>query len=316
MVCFTPLKGWMSIRKNLNTGKRQPVFDQALGHPFLPVSVKCGQCYGCRLDHSKSWAIRIIHESKSYENNSFLTLTYKPEKLPQNRTLVKEDFQNFMKNLRRHITKENLPGVPEEHWKLFNLKEKRVRYFHAGEYGSINKRPHYHACLFNYDFSDKKFYKKENDNILWISDTLKDIWDRGYCTIGSINFDSAAYVARYIMKKITGKKSDVHYVNKETGELREKEYTTMSRKPGLGKDWIEKYMSDVYPEDVVIVKGMKLRPPKYYDDIFDRNTDLLEVVKKERVKYAHDHRSEYTPERLKAKEAVLRAKTKVLRRPL
>ncbi len=304
MVCFNPLKGWWSIKKNVNTGNRYPVFDKAKGHPFMPVSVACGQCLSCRISYSKSWATRISHESDSFDSNCFVTLTYRDECLPSNRTLVKEDFQNFMKRLRKEISPT------------------KIRYFHCGEYSEENQRPHYHACIFNYDFPDKEYFGKKLGNVLYTSKMLYDednikasIWKKGYCIIGNVSFDSAAYVARYILKKVTGKKSDEHYVNKETGELRQQEYTTMSRRPGLGNAWIKKHMSDVYPNDTVIIKGRPLRPPKYYDNIFDVEVpEMLKHIKEERKKFALAHDYDNTRERLASKEICLKAKLQLLKR--
>jgi hypothetical protein len=71
------------------------------------------------------------------------------------------------------------------------------------------------------------------------SDTLDELWGQGITEIGNVTFDSAAYVARYIMKKVTGPMAEEHYevLQEETGEIgeREPEYTTMSRRPGIGR---------------------------------------------------------------------------------
>jgi len=139
-----------------------------------------------------------------------------------------------------------------------------IRFFHCGEYGEEFARPHYHACLFNHDFTDKVLWKDERDVKLYTSETLNELWEfKGYCTIGDVTFDSAAYVARYITKKITGDRAEAHYAG------RHPEYTTMSRRPGLGKGWYERFTSDVFPCDNVVLRGKVMRPPKFYDRQFE-----------------------------------------------
>ena len=109
----------------------------------------------------------------------------------------------------------------------------------CGEYGSDPDqlsglgRPHFHACLFNLDFKDKEFYSERDGVPLFKSASLSQIWGKGFVTVGEVTFESAAYVARYITKKINGDLADIHYnkVNYLTGELQsvEPEFTTMSR---------------------------------------------------------------------------------------
>ena len=118
-----------------------------------------------------------------------------------------------------------------------------IRYYMCGEYGEQLSRPHYHACLFGFDFPDKVFYSCVNGNDLFTSDILSERWGHGFCSIGAMTFDTAAYVARYILKKHLGDDSDSHYMRvcPVTGEcfFVEPEYTTMSRRPGLGRDFIK-----------------------------------------------------------------------------
>src|SRR6185436_16893236 len=130
------------------------------------------------------------------------------------------------------------------------------RYFHCGEYGEQLGRPHYHALLFNYDFDDKRFFSQRGGNSVYTSDKLSRLWGNGFSVIGEVTFDSAAYVARYVMKKVTGVRAEEHY------QGRRPEYTTMSRRPGIGKGWYEKFKTDVYPRDRVVVRGVHTRPPR------------------------------------------------------
>lgn len=253
MGCFRPLKGYRSAQKTA-TGKRSIVFNARLGLVDFPVDLPCGQCIGCRLERSRQWAMRCVHEASLYDRNCFITLTYRDEDLPPGGTLVVKDFQDFMKRLRKRFGEG-------------------IRFFHCGEYGEKFARPHYHACLFNFDFEDKKLWKEVRGNKLFTSEALEELWPFGFSTIGEVTFESAAYVARYITKKITGSEASAHYstVNEATGEVSERkpEYTTMSRRPGIAKGWFDRFSSDVYPSDQVVLRGKVMKPPKYYDRLFE-----------------------------------------------
>lgn len=222
-----------------------------------------------------------------YEDNCFITLTYEDEKLPKWGSLKKRDFQLFMKKLRK------------------KFPHKKIRYYHCGEYGETTGRPHYHACLFGFDFPDKYFFKMRRDCHVYKSDTLDEIWGMGITELGNVTFDSAAYVARYIMKKVTGPRAEEHYavIDKDTGEYgeRQPEYTTMSRRPGIGKSWWEKYKNEVFPADEVIMNGKPIKPPRYYDNLFElEDSSGKGLVQAKRD--ANRMRMDETPDRLAVRE--------------
>ena len=131
MPCYTPLKGWRS-QERTESGKRAITFRLREGYADMPVDVPCGQCIGCRLERSRQWAVRCMHEASLYENNCFITLTYNEDHIPSDGSLKKDHFQKFMKRLRKKF------GAG-------------IRFFHCGEYGAELSRPHYHAILFNFD---------------------------------------------------------------------------------------------------------------------------------------------------------------------
>jgi hypothetical protein len=216
--------------------------------------------------------MRAVFESQMHDENCFVTLTYNNENLPEDKSINKKEFVNFMKRLRRA------------------LEPLQIRYLGCGEYGENFQRPHYHACIFGYGFPDKevifvdpkrakaKPFRRGHDHTLFKSEKLEGIWKRGFVTVGNLTFESAAYVARYCMKKITGDKAPEHYND------REPEFALMSRMPGLGKKWIEKYLRDVYPKDFVTINGIKMRPPRYFDDYLkELHPEEFERIKKRRL---------------------------------
>ncbi len=281
MPCFHPLRAWRDRSKAITFTHRDGV---GFGFP-LP----CGQCRGCRLERSRQWAMRCVHEASLFEENCFITLTYSDEFLPSDGSLNKKHFQDFMKRLRSRFV------------------GRRIRFFHAGEYGSKYRRPHYHACLFNFDFSDKKLFKRDNGVSLYTSVVLDSVWKFGFCSVGSLTFESAAYCARYIMKKVTGDLAAEHYLGCDdfTGEVVEllPEYTTMSRRPGIGREWYERFRGDVFPGDDVVLRGRKMRPPRFYDCLYEQeNPDDFARIKAERVRASYRAAADSTPERLAVRE--------------
>ena len=203
MACFHPITAWRAnVGVNAGTGKVPIVFKKEYGLPETEMQVPCGQCIGCRLERSRQWAIRCVHEASLYPINCFITLTYSPEyedrlriSLPDIETgevvgsqlsltsQCKRDYVLFMKRLRKKFGEG-------------------IRFFHCGEYGEENGRPHHHAIIFNHDFADKKVWKTNNGVVLYRSKMLEELWPYGFATVGCVSFESAAYVARYITKKV------------------------------------------------------------------------------------------------------------------
>lgn len=301
MPCYTPLKGYQS-RTRSDNGKRRIVFSPSIGFSDKPMDIPCRQCIGCRLERSRQWAIRCVHEAACWEDNCFITLTYDDEHLPADMSLRLSHFQKFMKRLRKKYGQN-------------------IRFYHCGEYGETYKRPHYHACIFNFDFPDKKLWTVRDDTPLYTSESLQKLWPFGYSSIGNVTFESAAYVARYIMKKINGDQAAEHYeyVHPITGEItnRAPEYTSMSKRPGIGAFWFEKFNSEVYPLDRVVVRAREMRPPKFYDNRYEvLNPDAFQKMKANRVKNAKKHLDDNTPDRLQVKQRVKELAIKHLPRTL
>lgn len=237
-----------------------------------------------------------MHEAQMHERSCFATLTYDRENLPENGSLELEHWQKFAKRLRKAIGP--------------------FRFFHCGEYGTLNKRPHYHALLFGADFSSDRLPLKSQSE-LYTSPTLARIWGMGMVTIGKVEFSSAAYVARYTLKKQG--RPDPTYLERfdsNTGECWtvRPEYVTMSRRPGIGSKWFERYAGDVFPADEVVHAGRRYKPPRYYDSKVPED-ELIEIKDRRRevaAKFAADD----TPARLEVREKVAEARLGQLERRL
>lgn len=295
------------------------VFDDRKGDVVAELSLPCGQCDGCRLERSRQWALRCMHEAKMHEQNCVITLTYNDEHMPYYQDLVYEDFQKFMKRLRKRYG-GYLPS------KRHQGPIRKIRFFMCGEYGEDKGRPHYHACIFGLDFDDKIYFKNTPaGSKLFISKELQSLWSDenrspiGFATIGELNFDSAGYIARYVMKKDYGKTYEYDMVDVETGELytREKEFTRMSLKPGIGTAFYNKYYEDMFPHDVCVLNGIEMKPPRYYMlKLKKSDPDLYEEIQYGRARKALEHSEDNTEERRLIKEKVLKQKVKLLKREL
>lgn len=248
-----------------------------------------------------------MHEATLHKENSFITLTYAPKYLPQNGSLSsgkRSHLQLFFKRLRKAI----YPTL--------------IRYYACGEYGDELARPHYHALIFGYEFPDKEVWPRVRGHKMYQSKMLDTLWGMGFCSIGDVTFQSAAYVARYIMKKQTGQQAKEHYknVDAETGEISEKlpEFTVMSRRPGIASGWFDKFARDVFPDDFVTLEGKKYKTPRYYDKLLARITPdgYADVIKATRKKTAEGKAADNTPERLAVREEVQRLKLRQLERNL
>lgn len=302
MACFFPIPAFRSNPTPVFPKGQIFFTEHKIKGAYLPLKIPCGHCVGCRLDKAREWAIRCMHEAKMYEANCFITLTFSDDALQRrkHRFLDKRDFQLFMKRLR----------------KMFGAG---IRYYHCGEYGDKFGRPHYHACIFGFDFPDKKLWTVKNGQRLYRSEALEQLWPYGYSSIGAFDFNTAAYVARYTLKKKYGSASKVHYqhVDQTTGEVIEvqSEYSTMSRRPGIGRAWFDQYRGDVFPRDRVLVKGRELRPPRYYDKIFEVEFPSdFHRIKVKRLNRAKQNKVDNTVERLDTRRKVAELNLKQLKR--
>lgn len=310
MPCYHPLDAWHHPTES----KPILTYNPKLCHSPQPdFKLPCGRCVGCRLDRSRKWAIRCMHESRMHRDNCFITLTFAPftwidTRRDSGADLIYAEFQKFMKRLRKHF------------------KGSKIRFYMAGEYGEEFGRPHFHACLFGVDFPDRVFFTRSpSGEPIYRSAILEKLWPYGYSSVGNFDFKTAAYVARYVMKKITGDAADDHYetLDPTTGEVfwREPEFNRMSLKPGIGATWFQKYKSDVYPHDHVIVNGKPVSVPRYYDKLYERDDSdnlvtLDTKIRPARLQKAKLSLDDNTPMRLQVKEQVAIANLSRLRRKL
>ncbi len=252
-------------------------------HDF--IEIPCGRCIGCRLAYSRQWADRCMLELGYHEQSWFITLTYDDEHLPISEsvdpetgeigmagTLLKRDVQLFFKRLRKNYKYDN-----------------HLRYFCAGEYGSQTYRPHYHAIVFGLKLDDLQLYKQSLEGYnYYVSDFLNKCWKQGYVVVGKVNWDTCAYTARYIMKKQYGSGA---YVYDKYNIV--PEFTTMSLKPAIGRRYYDDHKDELYETDCIFIGtdegSHKIRPPRYYDKLYDLDfPDDFALIKENRKGFCED----------------------------
>lgn len=293
MPCHHPAKAFLLASGGISFFEK--------GDIIRDVKIPCGQCLGCRIDRARDWSIRIGHEAKLHQHTAFITITYDDVNLPNPPSLNYRDFQLLAKRIRR------VYGP--------------FRFFMCGEYGDKTRRPHFHAIIFGLHFSDQKRWAGSDAMPTFTSPKLTRLWGKGMIVLGSVTPQSANYVARYNLKKITGDRAETHYrwVDPDTGEVHNlcPEFCHMSTRPGIGAGWYDKHHKDFHTHDYVIVDGAKNPVPRFYDKLAEKAAVYqVDELKMEREIRARPKAWNNTPERLATRETVLKARTALSKRPL
>lgn len=216
----------------------------------------CGTCLACRTSRAKDWSNRLFLESLEHEKNYFITLTYDNANCPPE--LVKSDCQQFFKSLRNDGFK--------------------CRYFIAGEYGEVTHRPHYHALLFGLDIPDLVLHTvDEKDNKFYTSDFISSYWKKGNILIAEMTPETICYTARYCTKKLG---SDDY----------KKEFILMSRRPGIGSNYIEKHLAEIVEDKKLYLGEFGIKGFSRYINNFIKNRypDTFEKLSNDKKKLASD----------------------------
>lgn len=279
-------------------GKASEWYSRSKKAPLGCLLLPCRQCIGCRLEKSRQWATRLLHEKKYHPGSVFLTLTYDEDHVPKDGTLNKTDLQSFWKKLR---------------FRNSDYGKAKIKYFACGEYGDQTGRPHYHAALYGslsvpgpsvsdslLDQCDPRGFLATDPELIqeeysrsgapqWSHPDISACWKHGRHRLSDLSFESAAYMARYILKKISGASAPNHY------GARIPEFQTSSN--GLGKTHvlgdpdrlIRGELSDIYPADHIVLPGRgNFMPPPYYDRLLEKADPALFQQVKQARKDAHE----------------------------
>lgn len=269
MPCFHPIPARELAPGNI----RLRVHPTAATH-WLP----CGTCLGCRDAETATWALRLKHEARSHSHNTFLTLTYDDDNLPEGLQIT--DMQRFWKRLRK--------AVPE-----------KFKHFYCGEYGDRTKRPHYHAAVMGLNpIGDEKKWDNESHT----SAKLNEIWGNGIVTTAELTPARMAYVAGYVLKK-AGYKRQHFLIQGEDGIPIEVQAPFRRMSQGIGRQWLGKYQEDL-KHGYVQTDERKQRIPRYYRDILDKQNPHLAAYIKQNLDDERQMRPPPDRERNKAAEII------------
>lgn len=295
MVCYNPVLLFPLSGVTTKSGKQHmSVYGSLANYPHLAsdprfIRGSCGQCVGCRLEYSRQWAMRAVHELEFHEHSCFCTFTFDNLHLPSDLSVSVRTHQLLMKRIRKEFGSG-------------------IRFIMSSEYGEKFGRPHYHYCLFGLYLPDKEYLYSCNGVKYYTSEAIQSVWPYGRVIVGDVTFESVAYVARYVLKKAS---SADRFPN------RNKEFLLVSRKPGLGYQWLQKYGSNTYDNDYVIIRGKKMKPPKYYDSKWaESNPDWIEQIKNNRISSMVAHEENNSFDRLVVRERCHQSKASRLLRPL
>lgn len=322
MPCYHPLEAVILPGFTANGKRNIKILSGPHASEVYPswqrLKLPCGQCIGCRLEYSRQWANRCMLELQYHSESWFLTLTYDDAHVPQTAyaknddgeaapalTLKPRDLELFWKRLRKEHCNE------------------RIRYFACGEYGSSTYRPHYHAIVFGLSLNDLRLYRRSPQGYdYFISDSLTQCWGLGFVVVGAVTWDTCAYTARYVMKKLKGQDAQLY-----SDFNLQPEFVRMSRRPGIGRQYYDDH-PDLYDHEYINlstdVGGLKFRPPRYYDRLFDidqpEQMAQIKAVRKRMAAAQEDAKSRRSTldayERLAVEEASMAARIKSLERKL
>lgn len=286
-MCTSPITAYWKPRGGISFEKLRECSGRT-------VQLPCRQCLHCRLIHAGEWATRFMAESYFHSNAWFLTLTQDDDHGSNWSSLDKAVLAAF--------------------WHRWRMRGVQLRYGAAGEYGERTERAHYHAAVFGPEIPGLEFFRKnERGERLYTSDWLSDLWGRGFVTVAPLDAGTAAYVAGYCLRDVHAKDDGRYDTVTPSGEYVERTlpFFTMSRRPGIGRGFVEKYGSQFGAGDFMISGGQKVKTPKYFHNVLEElNPPLAADLKAAREAQIRSPRAraERRPARLRVKAECLKAK--------
>jgi len=332
MGCKAPLQ---ALRNGAGAIRLLPRFVQGLdlnGRLAFGESVlelPCGKCAQCRVARAQEWALRCHHEAQFHRhddgspNAAFVTLTFENEGLAFRElkygthplSLSVRDWQLFAKRLRQHIARQHRRR--EKKLGLVPSDPPKFKFFAVGEYGREKLRPHYHVLLFGWDFSEDRVQCTDEGGMsFFLSPTLEKLWGYGRTDIRPMTPETINYVCRYVVKKLTGEDANrfLQRIDPDTGDVITvaPEFAVMSRNPGIGARWFDRFKDDVYPDNFVILKGRPTRVPRYYANrLKQQDPERAEAVADKAKEKAKKFLPEKITNRRKVKVKVTKARIKL-----
>lgn len=238
--------------------------------------VPCRHCVGCTI--KKIQDLRIYGTAEQTfqalkgRSSSFIRLSYNDANLPviyngelkrlgelvQNgkvptnfdMTLLKTDFQNFMKRVRQDIARK--------------YDQRKIKYMYCGEYGDEGNRPHYHIVLFGVSPLEAKVI-------------IGKQWNFGFIDYKPLESGAIRYISDYMFNDVFG-------------ELREQKYTSKGIEPPFlhrSKNIGTHYLKQFEDSGLVKIDGTKKAFPYYYKKKYGVTADKY-IKKDELLQYMQE----------------------------
>lgn len=247
--------------------------------------IPCGKCIGCRIRAKMDWATRMELEAKSTPWVWFITFTYDDKHVPTMNLATGELYEGGIGVWHKQEEKPEAVNVLNmddmtRFWKRLRKKQDKIRYFYCGEYGENTARPHYHAIIYGLQMPDLEKVKGRNQ--YYSSKMLEETWGLGQVTIAYAEPGTYNYVAGYVTKKMHGNDKQ------EYAEIGlPAPYACMSRRPGIGMDWLETNIDKLYEQPHIQLAGKTAPIPRAFDKIMEeRDPERLWRAKQRRQQSA------------------------------
>lgn len=250
--------------------------------------IPCRKCIGCKLDYSRDWANRGYLEIKNSKHNYFVTITYDDEHLPMLEEIETKDGITYTKTeewkgvlIPQHLQKF-IHDIRQYYKRKYN--HDGIKYLSCGEYGTKNGRPHYHIIFFNLPLETEKFYNTKliEHNYYSQHETIEKYWKRGFSYVGTANWNTIAYVSRYVTKKLYGNNAEDERAQK--GQI--PEFIRMSK--GIGKQYWEENKEKILQTDTITIRNTKgvyqTKPPRYFYRLLEKeNSEMYKTIKEKHI---------------------------------
>lgn len=219
------------------------------------ITVPCGKCAFCAATLRSDWALRLLYEGKKHYGSKFVTLTYNNGHLiwDKGSPQLSKPNKNGNSDLQKWFKRVRKAGY-------------KFRYYAVGEYGSQTYRPHYHVLVFG-DVPEQVLQKAWS----YQNKSTKKYNAIGHVHCGQVTQQSVMYCLGYI-------------VNGKGWKMRHKRvapFTIMSRRPGLGSNYLTKAMIAWHRSDrrnYAIIDGAKRHLPRYYKCKIFSKVDLVRIA--------------------------------------
>lgn len=154
-------------------GMRNVIVDSNGLHPFDEyIEIPCGTCFACLKRKRLEWSFRLIQEIKQHKESSFVTLTFSDKYLAQFKDNPKRPLMLYIDRLRKAL------GYRPRYWFISEL----------GDDVKYSGRLHFHGIFFGTSQETLSFQLQ------------RDKWIYGNSWVGYVNFKTANYLTKYMLK--------------------------------------------------------------------------------------------------------------------